>query len=327
MAVKRSAVKLQNCAPLYLRYAVFVLTLLFAYQSQGQILQEGVKRISVFPFHVAKELESTAENSWWDLREKLTESKRFFVASKNFMQAKDVFQPRGELQPADVLILGRLLDADALISVYVIDRQLSMRVYETKRGFTLWSGDIEMHPTLQLSKQLTDSVRKLLYDFLSSIPYHGYVVVDSIIGRPSYSEGEKLLFKADIGLGTQITVGDTVQLVRVVVDKILPVFQGGATVEVYVEGKIISVDRQIITAQVTHRQENAEIKPEALLRVPDELRRIKEMYGLNESAEKSLSARVVWGPSELTTEQKEKKPLVTSLAWMANFALVLLLAF
>lgn len=309
-------------------FSIFVFLVFASRQSQAQVLQEKIKNISVFPIHVSKELATAAENSWWNLREKITESKRFFVASKNFMQAKDVFQARGELQPADVLILGRLLDADALISTYVVDRQLNMRVYETKRGLTLWAGEIEMHPAIQVSKQLNDSVNKLLYDFLSSIPYHGYVVTDSLIGHPSYSEGEKLLFKSDIGLGTQISIGDTVQLVRVVIDKIRPIFQDGSSLEVYVEGKVIAVDRQIITVQVIHKQENAEIKNDALVRVPDELRRIKEMFGLNEpAADKSLSARAVWGSDELTVAQKEKKPLVTSLAWIGNLAVLLLLAF
>ncbi len=294
----------------------------------AQLTHERVKRVTVFPIHTPKELDAAAENSWWEFREKLTESKRFFVASKNFMQAKDVFQSRGELQPADALILGRLLDADALIVTYVVDRKLSMRVYETKNGLTLWAGDIEMHPAIQVSKQLGDSVKKLLYDFLATIPYQGAVVTDSIIGRPSYSEGEKLLFKADIGVGTQITVGDNVQLIRILVDKIRPVFQDGSTLEVFAEGKVVNVDRQIITVQVIEKQDRIEIKDDNLVRVPDELRRIKEMFGLNENSDKTLSARTMYGDSvALTTKQKATKPLVTSLAWIGNVALILLLAF
>lgn len=306
--------------------ALFLMSILPA--AHAQMSLERIRQVTVFPFHVSNALDKSAENAWWSFREKLTESKRFMVASKNFMQAKDVFQPRGELKPADVLILGRLLAADALITTFVVDQKLSMRVYETKNGLTLWSGDLEFHPAIQISKQLNDSVKKLLYDFLASIPYQGHVVTDAMIGRPAYSEGERLLFKADIGLGTQVTVGDSAQLVNVIVDKIRPVFQEGSSLEVYAEGKVVNIDKNIITVQVTRRQEDVEIRSDALLRIPDELRRIKEMFGLDDSSDQTLSARVVWGTDgELTPEQKEKKPLVTSLAWLGNIALVLLLAF
>jgi hypothetical protein len=244
------------------------------------------------------------------------------------MQAKDVFQPRGHLAPADAIILGRLLDANALVTSFLVDRHFSMRVYETKNGLTLWSGDIDLHPALPISKQLPDAARKLLYDFTSSIPYQGFVVVDNLIGRPSYSEGEKVLFKADIGVGTQISVGDNVQLVRMKSDKMRPVFQEGASLEVYVEGQVIQVDRQIITVQVVRRAEkNNDIRADALVRVPDELRRLKEIYGLSESSDTGLRVNVLGDEAKLSEEEAIRKPLVTSLSWIGNLALVLLLAF
>ncbi len=100
----------------------------------GLITHELMRRLVVFPIQADTAVSKEAESTWWDIREKLTESRRFLVASKNFMQAKDVFQPRAELQPADVLILGRLLDAHALITTFLVDKKLSMRVYETQNG-------------------------------------------------------------------------------------------------------------------------------------------------------------------------------------------------
>jgi hypothetical protein len=306
-----------------------LLLFIYALPAFAQFQHERIRRITVFPLKVDnKEVEKIAEDVWWDLRERLTESKRFLIASRNFMQAKDVFQPRGPLAPADAIILGRLLDANALVTSYLVDRHFSMRVYETKNGLTLWGGDIDLHPALPISKQLPDAARKLLYDFTASIPYQGFVVVDNLIGRPSYSEGEKLLFKADIGVGTQISVGDTVQLVRMKADKMRPVFQEGASLEVYVEGQVIQVDRQIITVQVVRRAErDNEIRADALVRVPDELRRLKEIYGLSESNDSGLRVNVLENEKELSAEEAIRKPLVTSLSWIGNLALVLLLAF
>ena len=294
--------------------------------ARAQFLHERIRRITVFPLKVERDLSDTAETVWWDMREHLTESKRFLIASKNFMQAKDVFQPRGELLPADALILGRLLDADALVTTFVVERKLSMRVYETKNGLTLWMGDIELHPAVPVSKQLPDAVRKLLFDFVASVPYQGFVIIDSLLGRPAYMEGDNLFFKADVGVGTQISVGDTAQLIRVRASQLKPLFQDGAAAEVYVEGKIVKVDRQIITVQVTRKQTDADIKSEALLRVPDELRRFKEIYGMQESPDKNIDIESIRGETDqLTDKEKEYKPLIVSLSWIGNLALILFL--
>jgi hypothetical protein len=294
----------------------------------ADVFHERVRRVTVFPLKVDADNQSVAESTWWDLREHLTESKRFLVASKNFMQAKDVFQSRDFLQPADALILGRLLDANALITTFLVQRKLSMRAYETKNGLILWEGDIELHPAVPVSKQLPDAARKLLYDFMASIPYQGFVSIDSMIGKAWYMEGERQFFKADIGLGTQVTVGDTAQLIRIKAEKFKPLFQEGSTIEVFAEGKVTQVDRNIITVQVSRKLPGEDIAADQLVRIPDELRRIKEIYGMHESSDKNIDIQYFSGPKdELTTKEKEVKPLIASLSWIGNIALILLLAF
>lgn len=300
--------------------------------AQAQFVHERIRRITVFPIKIdtdlEKDLEKPAEDAWWDIREKLTESKRFLVASKNFMQAKDVFQPRGELQPADALILGRLLDANALITIYLSGRRLNLRVYETKNGLTVWSGELELHPAVPVSKQISEATQKLLLDFISSIPYQGFVITDNLIGKTVYNEGEKKLFKADVGEGTQVTIGDSVQLIKVKADRLKPLFQDGASIEVYAEGKVIQVDRHLVTVQLTRVQEKAEVKADALVRIPDELRRLKEMYGMHEDPEKNLNFESVNPVNSLVIEkQNDIKPLVASLSWIGNIIAILLLAF
>lgn len=311
-----------------MRLLLFIMILFLGLGAQAQLLHERVRRVTVFPVQATQELEKLTDSIWWDVRQKLTDTKRFLIASKNFMQAKDVFQARGELQPADALILGRLLDANALITTFLKDRRLSMRVYETKNGLLLWGGDIDLHPAVQVSKQLQEAATKLLLDFTSTIPYQGFVSVDSLIGKPSYSQGDNLYFKADVGVGTQVTVGDTVQLIRVKPDKYKPLFQDGANIEVYIEGFVVQVDRQIITVQVARKQPGEEILAEALVRIPDEMRRIKEIYGMHESSDKNIGIDSILGDTErLTQKEKEYKPLIASLSWIGNFALILLLAF
>ncbi len=311
-----------------MRILLAAIVFVLAVYSHAQMLHQRVRRVTVFPLQVSSDLESIAETTWWDMREKLTDSKRLLVASKNFMQAKDVFQARGALQPADALILGRLLDANALITTFLVDRKLSMRVYETKNGLVLWGGEVNLHPAVQMSKQLQNAAHKLLIEFLAAVPYQGFVSVDSLIGKPSYKQGDNVYFKVDVGLGTQITVGDTAQLIHIKPDKYKPLFQNGAEIDVYAEGFVVSVDRHIVTVQLVRKEEGEEIRSEALVRIPDELRRIKEIYGMQESSDKNIGIESMLGETDrLTQKEKEYKPLVTSLSWIGNFALILLLAF
>jgi hypothetical protein len=309
-------------------FALSLHALLFTPRARAEYEHERVRRVVVFPLQTESTYTKEAEDTWWKLREHLTESKRFMVASRNFMQSKDVFQPRAELKPADAIILGRLLDANALITTFLVDHKLSMRVYETKNGLTLWSTDIELYPSIPVSKQIQDGAMKLMNDLITSIPYQGYVIVDPIIGRATYSEGDRLFFKADIGLNTQVAVGDNVQVVRVQAANLNPIFQQGMNIEVYSEGTVVKVDRQIITVQVTHRQEKSEIKADALVRVPDELKRMREAYGMTEDPMKNIGVEMYrTKDDELTDKQKDRKPLVTSLCWIGNLAAILLLAF
>ncbi len=302
--------------------------MLFNSIAHAEYEHERIRRIVVFPLQAEANFSKESEEAWWELRERLTESKRFMVASRNFMQAKEVFQPRGELKPADAIILGRILDANALMTTFLNDHTLSMRVYETKNGLTLWQVDLELHPTVPVSKQIKEGSLRLLTDFIASIPYQGHVVVDPLIGKPTFTEGEKMFFKADIGLNTQVTVGDNVQVVRVKATTLNPIFQAGMNAEVSSEGVVVRVDRQIITVQVTRHQNNSEIKTDALVRVPDELRRMREAYGMTEDPMKNVGIEMYrTTEDEITEKQKEKQPLVTSLAWIGNLALILLLAF
>ena len=292
---------------------------------------QRMRRIVVFPFRVDPtdtDLTKVADNSWWTIREKLTESKRFLVASRNFMTAKEVFQPRGELKPADALILGRLLDADALVTEFLENRVLNMRVYETTNGITLWSGQVNLEPAIPLARQFQDASEKLLYEFISSIPYQGYVIVDPLINHPTYVEGDNLMFKAELGVNAQVTTGENVQLIRIGAIGADPVFQSAVNIEVYAEGVIANVDRQIITVKVTRRQVGTEIKSGALVRIPDEYQRIQKAYGIQQDMTKNLAVELYKvNDEQLTDEQKKRQPLITSLAFIGNLALVLLIAF
>src|SRR3954468_6467929 len=107
-----------------------------------------IRRLTVFPIKTSPEYQQAADETWWELRETLTRDKRFLVASKNFLMQKDVYQARSKLSPADAIILGKLLDANALITTHLDDRILTMRVYEGDYGRALWEQKIMLQPSL-----------------------------------------------------------------------------------------------------------------------------------------------------------------------------------
>ncbi len=317
-------------------FAAFFILPLFLFSSTSAFAtfeHEHISRIVVFPFEAEteskdKDLQNAAVNSWWSVREKLTETKRFLVASRDFMKAKEVFQPRGKLLPADAIILGRLLEADALVTVFLKEHVLNMRVYETTNGLTLWSGKIALSPALPMSRQFGSAADKLLYQFIASIPYQGYVIVDPLIGHATYVENDNLMAKARIGANSQISKGDDVQLIRVGAIGLKPVFQSGLNIQVYAEGVVTKVDKQVITIQIDRRQTGAKIKEGALVRVPAEFERLQKAYGLQPDLTKNLAVELYQlNDNEPTEAQKRRQPLITSLAFIGNLAFVLLIAF
>jgi hypothetical protein len=288
-----------------------------------------VRRISVFPIKVSdQQLQQVAEEAWWEMREVLTKDKRYLVASKNFLMQKDVYQARSLLSPADAIILGKLLDANALITTYLDDRILHMRVYEGDYGRPLWEHDLVLQPSLPVAEQLQVAVVKLVQDFIASVPYHGFVVLDPLKGRPVYQEGRRLLVKAEIGVNAEVDIGDQVQLVRIYSDQIKPLFTHGASIEVLGEGRAVEHNRESIVVELDRLNRAVSIQEGTMVRLPGELKRLQQLYALQDSLKSKIDPEF-FSPGMTSAKQKveEQKPLVASLMFIVNLAAFLLLAF
>jgi hypothetical protein len=307
----------------------FLLAIFFA--SGGAWAQADhtlIRRISVFPIKVPQEYTSAAEDAWWELRETLTKDKRFLVASKNFLMQKDVYQARSVLQPADAIILGKLLDANALVTVWLEDRTVNMNVYEGDYGRPLWEHHLMLQPSIPVAEQLQPAIVKLAQDFISSIPYQGFVITDPLKGRPVYQEGRRLLAKAEVGSTAEVDVGDPVQLIRVYSDSLKPLFSNGAAIEVFAEGRVVEHDRELITIEFDRLNRAAPILDGAMVRLPRELKRLEQLYALQDSLKTKIDPEF-FSPGMTTQKmtENETKPLIASLVFIGNLAAFLLLAF
>jgi hypothetical protein len=287
-----------------------------------------IRRVTVFPIKTAPELQQVADDAWWELRETLTKDKRFLVASKNFLMQKDVYQARSILSPADAIILGKLLDANALITTFLDERILHMRVYEGDYGRPLWEHQFTLQPSLPIAEQLQPAVVKLVQDFMASIPYQGFVTTDPLKGRPIYQEGHRILARAEIGVNAEVDVGDPVQLIRVFSDNLKPLFTNGAAIEVFAEGRIVEHDRGSITIELDRLNQAAGIQEGTMVRLPRELKRLEQLYSIQDSLRNKIDPEF-FSPGMTTQKQTEDevKPLVASLLFIGNLAAFLLLAF
>ncbi|MBK8201587.1 MAG: hypothetical protein IPK68_04470 [Bdellovibrionales bacterium] len=288
-----------------------------------------IRRITVFPIKTESLLTEAAEEAWWKMREALTENKRFLVASKNYLVQKDVFQSRGELSPADAIILGRLLDADALVVTYLKDKILHMRIYEGQYGRSLWHKEFQLHASIPVAKQIVSSTKKLVLDFIASVPYQGFVITDGLIGKSVFSEGEKNLVKINIGENAAVEIGDQVQMVRIKSDSLRPLFLDGAISEIFAEGRVVSISREIIVVEVLRATNIDEIRELSLVRLPTESKRLRDIYGLNQNGERGVPypEMLVPGISDLNPDEAEKKPLLMAVSFVLNLAAFLILAF
>jgi hypothetical protein len=296
--------------------------------ASAQTMHTLIRRISVFPVKTAPELAPAADEAWWELRENLTRDKRVLVASKNFLMQKDVYQARAELSPADAIILGKLLDANALVTTWVDDRVLHMNVYEGEYGRPLWEHQLTLQPSLPVAEQLEPAVVKLVNDFISTIPYHGFVVTDPLKGRPVYQEGRRLLVKAEIGVNAEVDVGDPVQLIRVYSDHLKPLFTHGARIEVFAEGRVVEHTGANLLIELDRMNRATSVEDGTMVRLPRELKRLEQMYSMQDTLNKKIDPEF-FSPGMTTAKQKveEQKPLVASLVFIANMAAFLLLAF
>lgn len=309
-----------------LRWSLFFVVLSLDSLCWGQVQHEVVRRVSVFPMTAPAEYLDAADKAWWAVREELTSKARFLVASTQFLKQKDVYQARSELSPADAITLGSVLDANALVTLILQDRKMTMFVYDGEYGRTLWRMTASLNPAVPVPDQLTSVAQKLTQDFIASIPYQGFVITDPIIGKPVYKERKKTLVKVDVGLNSQVNVGDPVQLVRVETVNLQPLFLDGGRVEVFAEGHVVQVDRKSVVVEI-ERSSKDNIEELAAVRFPKELARLQEQLHLKDRL-KTVNSNVLATEMNPTQERvREYKPLVLAVTFIANLAAFLLLAF
>lgn len=283
-----------------------------------------VRKMAVFP--IADANVGSAEDAWWQLREVLTRDQKFLVASRRFMINRGVFQPRKNLKPADVIILGKILDAESIMTTVLVDRKLKSTVYLAENGSPIWESELELHPAIPVADQLIRASQKMAQDFIWALPYQGFQLLDDSIGKSVYQmdgTDRAMIFH---GLSSGLEVGDQVQWVRSFSDPGRPMLGVGNRIEIIAEGKILSIQGNQAEVQILKARDLKELSTESLVRFPKELEKLKALYAKEKGA--SLEAEYLGAELKTTSELRAgHSSTSTALAFLGNIALMVLLAF
>lgn len=293
--------------------------------AKASVTHQLFRKVAVFP--IADANFSTAEDAWWQVREVLTKEQRFLVASRRFMINRGVFQPRRLLKPADAIILGKILDAEALMTVRLQDRNLKMSVYSGETGAVLWESSLELHPALPIADQLIKASQKLAQDFLMAIPYQGFQIVDEVVGKPVFEiDGQKHAWIFH-GVNSGLEPGDPVQWLEIRGNLGETFFNSNLDVQVIAEGKVLQVRDNQAEVLIEKTRSLEDLKENSLVRFPREMSRLKNQYA-GQDRESALTTEYL--NSELKTPadlEKGHHPTSVALAFLGNIALIVLLAF
>ena len=253
---------------LFYRLFAFLSVALFSLASFAEVEHKLVRRLAVFP--IADANFSKSEDAWWQMREALTLNQRFQVASRRFMINRGVFQPRKDLKPADAIILGKILDAQALVVSYVKDREFYIKVFDGENGYVLWQGQIGFHPAISINDQIVKAATKSVTDFRLSLPYQGFQVIDETLDKPVYEEGSKKFAQVFVGGGSAAKIGDPVQWVKVTGDSSGAFLNSSPVVTTVAEGQISEIKNDRAVVEITKLSAESVLVENALVRFPME---------------------------------------------------------
>jgi hypothetical protein len=258
-----------------------------------------MRRWVVFPYDSdSPALKNAAENAWWKTRERLTLSKKYLVASRQFLLQKDVFQPRKTLSPDDVKLLAHLLDADVIVTAFNENREFQMNVYLGQNGQLFWSKRLSFHPSLKATDQLELVSDKLTQDLLSQIPYQGFVVTDPLVGKTVFDEDSKKHVVVDTGTTDDVQEGMDIQWIQVLLPEASEIKEGvpllsQVKIDVIADGKISKIKKGVFVAQIDRVKSIDLINERTLAVIPKLANKLGENYLGSEIAKEKTSPEVL----------------------------------
>lgn len=283
----------------------------------------SLKRVVVFPAQGVDD--SLVDELWWQVRSLLAQDLRFTVATRRLMINRQVLVPRGELKTADAVLLGRILEAEALISMYIKDAKAWVKVYRSEDGLLVWQGDLAFNPALSVKDQALGIFSKLIKNFMNEVPYLGYQVNNPLSGElMDFNETHALVY---IQSGrTELETGQRIQWGELVVSQ-LPLFLSQRKLQVLVEGEVIHpLKNNIYQVQVPLQQAS-------LLKAGMMLFDVSQLSVGSEKVQADLAIKTQYSSEYLVENMQPEKKIIqqakipTYLGFIFNLLAIVLIAF
>ena len=302
---------------------------------------QAIEKIAVFPVLYKGErgekmdeaTRKSLDETWWQVRDELTQTGRFVVASRAFLQKADAFQPRGALSVGDAVILGRYVEADALMTILLKDRSLTISIYGAVDGMRSWVQTVELHPSVLIREQVGKISRALVREFIASLPYQAVTVQDALAKQAVYSENGKRFVRIKVA-SSKVVVGDAVEWIDVSRATLEPLFQGGAKTIVQAEGNVSEIGEGFAVCELTRVVDVHAVRAGALVNLPAEQQRLAIAAKSKDSATSAAIVSLLAQNASIEPEAKqaerkndESGPFATTLSILGSLALILLLAF
>lgn len=302
----------------------------------------AIEKIAVFPVLYKGERgdridDATAQSlddTWWQVRDELTQTGRFVVASRAFLQQADAFQPRGALSVGDAVILGRYVEADALLTMSLKDRTLTVSVFNSTDGTNIWSQEVELHPSILVREQISKIARALIREFVAALPYQAVTVRDALSKQAVFLESGKRFARVTFGQAKAVAVGDPVNWIQVTRENLDPLFQGGSKIELRAEGVISQIRDQTAVVELTRTLDSEAVQAGTLVNLPKEQTRLTNSAKPKDSATSAAVVSLLANTAAIEPEAKQVErrqddsgPVATTLSILGSLAVILLLAF
>jgi hypothetical protein len=288
----------------------------------------------VFPVFSSELDEATIDDAWWRLRDQLTKSQRFLVAGRKLMESRSVFRAQKDLAIADVVILGRVLEADGLVVTQINQRKVTFTVYDATNGFLLWEREFEMNRYQPIGTQLLHVLGSLCNDFIAGIPYHGFQVLEPNSTQLVRTVSGSHYAWVELAPDANIDIGDLVQWVRIKGPHAAALFMTPYSTQVYADGHVEQFHAGEAKVKIHRVKDIAELKEYSLVRLPKEYDRLRSRDGISMPSDAEIDSQWLSEQVRLDplAEQKAEKRrnenrILTSLAFLGSLASFLLIAF
>ncbi len=298
-----------------------LLCIAFSAIARAQEEENWIRRVSVFLPQAESISESLAERGWIAVRKELIDDERFLVASKSFLQEKEVYQARAELKPADALLLGRLLDAQALLTFEYSDYEMKMHFYSGSNGLGLWTSQKKLNPSVPAEEQFITTAIQLTQELLADVPFQAFTVKNEISDRVVYQDEGFDLVKVFKGK-QEIEIGEPALIFQLQRKNLDNLYLKGANKQVFAEGKVLSVNDDIAVVRILAKNEDRKIQVHDLVSFPEQEKRLKEQLSWrNQKFEGLLMSETRIKKEDVS----DSKSFTTAIISIVNLALLILL--